>query len=118
MLSSYPVVQSPSSNATIVVIDIIPVGGGGSSIVGAIAVAFNVTVNFTASTIAVVAIIVDVALSTLLCHHRHCHAPWQPIGGAGPNHATETFSLARGWRPYPWIGHVGAGGIDMKTLFS
>jgi hypothetical protein len=78
------VVQLPSSNrhpwiSTIVVINIIWIGGGSSII----AIAFAITIAIAVSAIAVITIIVSVALPTLLRHHRHCHAPWQPIGGSG-----------------------------------
>ncbi len=84
------------------------------AIVVAIAVAYAVAV--TVSTIAIVAVIVNVTSSRLLRHRCHCRAPWCPIGGAGPNHAIDTSPMACGWRPYPWIGRAGAGGIDMRTL--
>jgi hypothetical protein len=98
----YPivVVQSPSSNcrpwiSAIVVIDIIWIGGGGSII----AITFAIIIAVAISTIAVVAIILDVALLTSLHHHRCRCAPWRHIGGSGPNHATEALPMAFGWPP-------------------
>ncbi len=52
----------------------------------------------------------------LLCHCPCCRAPWLPVGGAGPNYATDTSLMACGWHPYPWIGRAGADGIDTKML--
>jgi hypothetical protein len=107
-------------NAAVVVIDIVAVGGGGRNtaiaIAIAIAAAVAIAVAVAVSTIAVVAVIVDVASSTLLCHCHRRHAPWQPIRGAGPNHATDISPMACSWCPYPWIGHAWAGGIDTRTL--
>jgi hypothetical protein len=112
------VVLSPSSNAAVVVIDIVAIDGGGRNIaiVITIAVAVAFAVAVAVSTIAVVAVIVGVTSLMLLHHHRRRRAPWRPIGGAGPNHATDTLPMACGWRPYPWIGRAGAGGIDTRTL--
>jgi hypothetical protein len=81
--------------AAIIVIDIITVGGSGRIIAAAVAVAIAIAVTITIavpySTIALVPVIVNVALLTLLCHH-HCQCdPWQPIGGAGPHHASEAL---------------------------
>jgi hypothetical protein len=107
-------------NAAIIIINIVTVGSGGSIIAinVAIAVTVAVAIAVTVSTIAIVAVIVDVASLTLLRHHHRCHAPWQPIGGAGPNHTTDTLPMACGWHPYPWIDRMGAGGIDIRTLRS
>jgi hypothetical protein len=63
------VVKLPLSNcrpriAAVVVIDIVSVGSGGGIIAVAVAVAIAI------SPIAIVAVIVDVASSTSLCHHR------------------------------------------------
>jgi hypothetical protein len=102
-------------NAAVIIINIVAIGSRGRdiAIIIAVAVAAIVVAFFT---IAVIAIIINVALSMLLCHcHCRC-APWQPIGGAGPNHATDTLPMACGWCPYPWIGCVGAGGIDTRML--
>jgi hypothetical protein len=109
-------VQLSSLNAAVIVINIVAFGSGGSIITIAVAVADAVA--DAVSTIAIVAVIVDVASSTLLHHHHRSHAPWQPIKGAGPNHTTETLPMACGWHPYPWIRRVGAGGVNMRTLCS
>jgi hypothetical protein len=101
-------------NATVAVINIVPVSGGGSIIAFAVAVA--VAINVAVSTIAVVAVILDVALSMLLRHHHHCRAPWRLIGKAGPNHATETLPMACGYCSYTLIGRAGGGGIDTRTV--
>jgi hypothetical protein len=123
------VIQSPSSNrhpriATVVFINIVAVIGGNGiiavAIAIAIAIAITVAIAFAVSAvaisaIAVVIVIVDVASLTTL-RQRHCHhAPWRPIGGAGPNHATEASPMACGWRPYPWIGRTVAGGVDTSS---
>jgi hypothetical protein len=97
------IIQSPSSNchpqiAAIIVIDIVSIGGGGGIIAVVFAVAITVAIS---STIPVIAVIVDVALSTLLCHRCCRCSPWQPIGGSGPNHATEALPMACRWCPYP-----------------
>jgi hypothetical protein len=92
-----------SSNATIVVIDIVAFGA--IAIAVAVTVAVAVAVAVAVSTIAVIAVIVNVASLTLLCHHHCCRAPWQPIRGAGPNHAKEHC---------PWLAD-GASTLGLAT---
>jgi hypothetical protein len=73
-------------NAAAVVINIVAIGSGGSIIAITIAVtaavAVAVVIAVDVSTIAVVAVIIDVASSTLLHHCCPCHVPWRPIRGA------------------------------------
>jgi hypothetical protein len=117
------VIQSPSSNcpawiATVVFIKIVAVVGGGGTIAVAVAIAVAVTVAIAiaVSTITAIAVIVKVASLMSLYQHHHHQSLWWPIGGAGPNHATEALPMACGWRPYPWIGRAEAGSIDTRTL--
>jgi hypothetical protein len=103
------VAQLPSSNhcpqiAAVIVIDIVTAGSGGGIIAIAVAV-----------TIAIIVVILDITLLMSLCHCYHPQAPWWPIGGAGPNHATDALPMACGWCPYLWICHVGAFG-NTRTL--
>ncbi len=95
----------------IVVIDIVAISGGSGGII-TIATAITITI----SAINVVAVIVNIASSTSLCHHCCWRAPWRPIWGIGPNHTTEALPMECGWCPYPWIGRLGSDGIDTRTL--
>ncbi len=98
------IVQSSSShcrpcNAAVVVIDIVAIGSGGRIITIAVAVAIAVAV----SSIAVSAVFVNVASTTLPCHCCCRRAFWRPIGGAGPNHSSPNcphclIVFLDGWR--------------------
>jgi hypothetical protein len=86
--------------AAVIVINIVIVGGGGDII--AIAIAIVITI-----VIAVSAVPSLPSLSTLVCHHHCCPAPWQPIGGNGQNKVTAALPMACGRIDCPWIGYGG-----------
>ncbi len=83
--------------AVVVVINIVAVGRSGGIMIVAVSV------------LVAVAIAVSphchhhrhcwCCLSRSICHCHCCCAPWWPIRGAGPNHATEALSMACGWCP-------------------